>query len=269
VKILERLDRRVLGAVRFVDVTTRLPVHAPLNVRAGVVEIEDTPRGYRMTGGVPIRSTPRGYYVLERAPGLEDFEAALAKDAFAAPPDEPAVGAVAVTLTVVDDRERRYLPRRWTVRLPRDTDRDSSESLFQAVEVAMFPSPAARTSPGWAVLRASLVDNATSAPLPGALLLVRRASDGTTLGRGLSDDRGEALVSIAGIPVTTWGEGAGPVLATRVDATLAVAANPGAPKPPDPDDLEGRLDGFRAQPDTIALGSGVDQAISIRVAPAP
>jgi hypothetical protein len=245
--IVERVDRRVLGAVRFVDVTTGLPVDVPLDVRSS---------------GVSIRATPRGYYVIARAPGLDAHETA-----FAAPPNEPAAGAVAVELTVTDRRVRRFLARRCTVRLPRATDRASSASLFRAVDVTLFPSPAARTSPGWAVVRASLVDDATGAPVAGALVLVRRASDDEPLGRGLSDERGETLVGVAGIPVTTWGDDAGPVLATRVDATLAVAADRGSPAPPDPDDLEARLDDLLVHRGDIALGSGVEQTITIRCAP--
>ena len=263
--IVERVERRVLCAVRFVDVTTGLPVDVPLEVRTGDdVALRRTLRGYHVTGGAPIRATPRGYYVLRTVRGLEPHE-----DAFAAPPDTPAVDTVPITLTVVDGRVQRYLPRRRTVRLPRATDRDSAGSLFRPVEVRLFPSPAARTSAGWAVVRASLVDDATSVPIAGALVVVRRESDNELLGRGLSDDRGEALVAVAGIPVTTWGDGAGPVLATHVDVRIEVMVDPGASQPPDPDDLETRIASLVVVPDRLALGSGVDQSLTIRCAPRP
>jgi hypothetical protein len=247
--ILERVDRRVLGAVRFVDVTTGLPVDAPLVVRAA---------------GVGTLRTPRGYYVITRAPGLGAHEGA-----FDAPPATPALASVAVELTVTDRAERRYLPRRSTVRFPLDPDRKSADSLFHAVDVALFPSPAARTSPGWAVIRASVVDEATGEPVAGALLLARPPGDAgeTALGRGLSDDRGEALLAVAGIPITTWGDGTGPVLATHVEATLEVAADRTALAPPDPDDIEARLDDLRVHSRDISLGSGVEQTLTIRCAP--
>jgi hypothetical protein len=272
VTILDRVDRRVLGAVRFVDVTTGLPVDVPLDVRTGEVTLRTTSRGYHVTGGERIGATPRGYYVIERAPELEDDEDDTEdeedkedKDVFAVPPDEP---SVAVTLTVVDDRVRRYLPRRCKVRLPRVARREPPDSVFHAVEVALFPSPASRTSPGWAVVRASLVyDTDRAPPVPRALLLVRRASDNALLGRGLSDDRGQALVAVAGIPVTLWGDGTGPVLATRVDATLAVAVNANASTPPDPDEIEAALDEFLVHSGPVSLGSGVEQTITIRCPP--
>jgi hypothetical protein len=268
VKILERVDRRVLGAVRFVDVTTGLPVDVPLDVRTGEVTVRPTLRGYHVTGGERIGATARGYHVVERAPELEDDEDdeenKEEKDVFAVPPDEP---PVAVRLTVVDDRVRRYLPRRCTVKLPRAVNRQASNSVFRAVEVPLFPSPAARTWPGWAVIRASLVqDKQGDPPVPRALVLVRRASDNAPLGRGLSNERGQALVGIAGIPVTMWGDGTGPVLATRIDAALDVAADASAPTPPDPDELEARLADILVYSGNISLGSGVDQAITIRCA---
>ena len=70
------------------------------------------------------------------------------------------------------------------------------------------------------MIRASVTAQATGQPLSGALLRVERTSDATYLAGGISDSRGEALVAIPGIPVTTWEEGSGPVLTNEVGATL-------------------------------------------------
>ena len=90
------------------------------------------------------------------------------------------------------------------------------------------------------MVRASVDARSTGAALPGALIRVVRSADSTPLGRGVSDERGEALVAIPGIPVTTWDSGSGSVLAAEIDVTLHVVYDQAVVGPPDPDDLEAR-----------------------------
>ena len=80
--VIDRLDRRVLGAVRFIDATTRRWVTSPLAVAAP-----------KMT----LLHTRSGAYVVTAAAGLEAHI-----DAFTAPPDQPALGFVTTAITVVD-----------------------------------------------------------------------------------------------------------------------------------------------------------------------
>jgi hypothetical protein len=233
----ETVDRRVLAALRFRDAVTGATVAGPLDVRA--------------PGARWIRNR-RGWWVLASVPGLEAHTTA-----FAAPPATPKVGSVPLTVRVADPAGR-YLPRVASVALPRDPDPAKAakpESLFQPVEVDLFPSPAGPVSPNWAVLRVSAPD------APGALVrVVRKAAPDTVLGRGMTDARGEALVAVAGIPVTTWEEGQGSVLATEVEARVDLLWQAGA-GPPDPDAL-GRIK-KAVKTATVKLASGRDAVLRI------
>lgn len=221
----EAVDRRVLGALRPIDALTGVQIAAPLVVSAP---------------GVRLTRNRSGRYVLLAAPGLE-----VHTTAFASPPPSPANGSVAIEVTVADPAGR-FLTRRATVRLPRDPSPAAvtqPDSLFALVDVAMYPAPAARTAAGWAVIRATVTGTSGGSPprpLAGALIRVVRASDAARLAAGLSDARGEALVAVPGIPITTWDAGPGPVLATETDVTLETIFDPAAPAIPDPDDLEAR-----------------------------
>ena len=233
------LDRRVLAALRFRDAVTGATVAGPLDVRA--------------PGARWVRNR-RGWWVLSRVPGLEAHTMA-----FLAPPAAPALGSVPLVVRVADPAGR-YLPRVAALALPRDPDPARAakpESLFQPVEVDLFPSPAAPVSPNWAVLRVSA--SGADGPLGGALLrVVRKASPTTVLGRGMTDARGEALVAVAGIPVTTWEEGQGSVLATEVEARVDLFWQAGA-GPPDPDAL-GRIK-KATKTATVKLASGRDAVL--------
>jgi hypothetical protein len=234
--ILEHVDRRVLGAVRFVDAATRVPVPEPLVVTA--------PR-------VRLRRNRSGWYVITAAPGLEPH-----LDAFLAPPATPPVGAIAVTLSVRDPGGR-YLPRVHTLRLPRDPDPTSpaATSLFHPVDVTLFAAPATRPPVGWAVVRASVATAATGAAIAGALIRVVRTTEGRHLASGLTDERGEAIVSVPGIPITTSEDDAGPVVATEIEVTLEVIVDPAVARAADPDDLEARRAALTVATVTAMLAS--------------
>jgi len=241
--ILEHVDRRVLGAISFLDATTRLPITSPLEVEAS---------------GVRLVCNRRGLYVVMSAVGLRGYT-----EAFQEQPMPPAAGAVAlesvpIELTVRDPRFE-YMPRRSTIRLPRDPDPANAhqgDSLFRPAEVSLFPSPAASVAPGWAVIRATVKEKGTNRLLPWSLLRVM--SNGgipRRLALGIADNRGEALVVVPGIPITTFGETEGPVVAKEIDATLEVVFDakvkkidgpsqagddPNKGYVPDPDQLETR-----------------------------
>jgi hypothetical protein len=243
----ELCERRVLGAVRFVDAATRSRILEPLRVRAA---------------GVRFVRNQSGHYVIFAAPGLE----AHARS-FGAPPAEPALASVPVALEVADPAAR-YVTRRSVIRLPRDPDPAHSNepgSLFGAIEVTLFPSPSARTRPGWAVVRGSVVEAGTDRPLGGALLRVVRVSDSTLLARGMSDARGEALVAVPGIPVITFGEGAA-VTETTVDVALSAVFDPAAGAVADPDDLEARRAALPTRSFNGRLSSGRLLAATFAVA---
>ena len=252
---LEHVDRRILGAVRFIDATTRLQVPAPLIVKAE---------------GVTWIRNRQGQYVISGTPNLQSHVRS-----FRQPPTTPPLDSESVELEVFDP-SGQFLPRRHTIRLPRDPDPQNAHvegSLFHVTDVPVFPSPAAKTAPGWAVIRATVVEEGMAeARLPGALIRVLRTDDSQLLARGLSEwrgrTRGEAMVAVPGIPITTWGEGNGdnagdddgPVVVHEIQATLQVIVdpqfNPEDGDIPDPDDLEARRNELPSSSVNVQLASG-------------
>jgi hypothetical protein len=255
---LEAVERRVLGAVRFLDATTRLAVRSPLTVAGD---------------GLRLACNRQGLYVLLHAPGLEAHTAS-----FPAPPAQPAVGSVRVELAV-SDPEGRYLPRRLALDLPRDPDPEHAEqegSLFRPVDALLYPAPAAAVAPGWAVVRATVVRAGSGEPLAGVLLRVVRKPDGEVLARALSEwrgrVRGEALVAVPGVPITTWGEGEPdePVLVNEVPVSLEAYFDPdfdpAAGQAPDPDRLEIVRAGLPSAKADLKLASGRTEKTTLTVA---
>lgn len=203
---MEWMDRRVLGALRFVDGNTGAVLRDPL-----VVSLP----------GARVQRNRSGSWVITAAAGLADHDAA-----FDAPPPLPPVGSVSLVVTA-SDPGGRYLPRRAALALPRDAAPGNAAlpaSLFRPVDIALWPSPAAPTGTNWAVLRVSVLEQATGDALGGALLRITR--DGATLARGLSDWRGEALVAVPGLPITTWSGAPGVGVVLEITATLDAVFDP-------------------------------------------
>lgn len=256
----DSLDMRVLGAIRFVDAIVGTPILDPL-----VVTADD---------GVRIIRNRSGLYVIAEAPGAAVYTATVRLPEPPAPPLPPPVASVTVTLSVVDPTGR-YLPRRATIAVPRDPDPANAAqatSLFQALDRALFPSPTARAREGWATLRISVKRTGTDIGLPFAYLRVRRTSNDTLLARGMADERGEALVGVPGIPVTTWSSGSGGAVTTSsLDARLvayfdAAAFDPATATYPDPDQLDASFATLPHSADVdLALTSGHEVTCRIDV----
>ena len=203
---LENVDRRVLGALRLVDGNTGAVLRQPLLLSLP---------------GARVQRNRSGLWVLSDLPALAEHEAA-----FDVPPPLPAVGSVRLT-AVISDPSGRYLPRRATLVLPRDPTPAHAGlpgSLFSPIDIVLWPSPAAPTGANWAVLRISVVEPASGDALGGVLLRIIRV--GATLAQGLSDWRGEALVAVPGVPVTTWSDEPGVVVALEINATLDAVFDP-------------------------------------------
>jgi hypothetical protein len=257
---LERVETRVLGAVRCIDAVTRMQI--------------DTPLQLQLTGGT-LKRNRSGLYVVVRADALAAHEAA-----FALPPAAPALGSVRLPLSV-QDALGRYLPRRTTLALPRDPVAGQPDDLFTPVELALYPSAAAPTGANWSLLRASLHAQPSGDALGGALLLVR--AEGRVLARGLTDWRGEALVPVPGVPVTTWSDDPDAVVVSELAAELqwvfdpdaglrtplaAVQAGhaPAALPLVDPDLLESRAATLPGATQAVALAAGRSQSLSLVLA---
>ena len=265
---LERVESRVLGALRCIDATTRSPVETPLQLTL--------PQGR-------LQRNRSGLYVIVQAPGLEAHEAE-----FDAPPPAPAVGSVAL-VAPVSDPGGRYLPRSVAFTLPRDpapANAASPGSLFRAIDVPMFPASAAPVGGNWALLRVSVTTpgSGDAAFALGGVLL-RVLQDGEPLARGLSDARGEALVAVPGVPVTTWSDMPGAVVVGEINVQLeATAETASVQRTPmadvaagrapasaavDPDRLEAGGAGFVRVSMPLALAAGRSQTVSVALALPP
>lgn len=260
---LESLDRRVLGALRFVDGNTGAVLRDPLLLSLP---------------GARVQRNRGGLWVVSAVPALAGHEAA-----FESPPPLPALGSLSLTAQV-SDPSGHYLPRRATLALPRDAAPANAGlpgSLFRPVDIALWPSPAAATGANWAVLRITVLETASGDALGGVLLRVMR--DGATLAQGLSDWRGEALVAVPGVPVTTWSNEPGAVVALEINATLDAVFDPatGSRTPitqvragtapvvlptVDPDDLQARRAGLPGASLPVSLAAARTAALSVSIA---
>lgn len=202
---LERFEWRVLAALRPIDATTGATIEAPLRLQGE---------------GARIVRNRSGFHVVHEWTRL----AAHATE-FLQPPASPAIGSETLMIRI-DDPSGRYLPRLATLSLPRNPDGDAPDSIFSALDIPLYPAPRAALGTNWCALRVSVSAQPGGDVLGGALLRV--IAGGQVLARGLSDWRGEALVAVAGVPVTTWSADADAVVATHVDAVLEVCHDPAA-----------------------------------------
>ncbi|MBU4295148.1 MAG: hypothetical protein KJ862_04575 [Proteobacteria bacterium] len=225
VNVIEFIDRRVLGAVRFVDRATGYVLKRPLHVSADSVNF--------------IRNRSF-HYVIASAPGLESHT-----HAFEQPPEEPPLNTLPVIIRV-EDPLKQYLPRIVDMLLPRDPDPDNAannDSLFKALNVNLYPAGTAPVRANWSTVRGSITRN--DEPIRGALLRVVRRADDEVLASGISDERGEALVIIPGVPITQFadedddnGNDDQPVIVTDLPVRLEISFDAGVPWPSNPDTLE-------------------------------
>jgi hypothetical protein len=264
-KILMRvpdiIDRRVLGALRLVDHTTTALIRRPLQVTSDRVCF------------IRNRSS---FYVVSSAPGLASH-----LTEFESVPSQPAVGSVQISVNIAD-RQRTYLPRLMTIELPRNPDpavSDQAGSLFQPVDVPMYRASNAFTNVNWSVIRGSvfrLDDQSNRRPIRGALLRVIRTDDDVVLARGLSDTRGELIVTVAGIPITNFSNGdededstpSGPVITSETPVRLEMIVDSALPWPVNPDVLEANIATMlrnQDQPTLLTLKTGQTATIAIEV----
>lgn len=269
IRELERIDTRVLGALRCIDAATRVQVATPLDVRIA---------------GATVRRNRSGLYVIVRAEA--PLTLAAHEAAFDNAPGTPTVGDVTLSVTV-SDPAGHYLPRRASLALPRDpqpANAASPESLFRPVELPLYPSAIAPTGMNWSVLRLSVHETGSLDALGGALLLAR--AGGNVLARALTDWRGEALLPVPGVPVTTWSDDPDEVVVTELAArvewcfdpapgaagTRTPAAQVRAGRAPavlplvDPDDLESRAAALPNATLDVALAAGRSQSFSLPLA---
>jgi hypothetical protein len=227
-KVLEHIDSRILGALRCVDHATEATIRTPLKVVADNVRF--------------IRNLS-SYYVISHAPGLEEHITE-----FEAPPMIPPLDSIEITVSV-EDPGGTYLPRTDTITVPRDPDPEATHSVFQPVDVILYRTSNASVQVNWSIVRGSvfqLDEESARISIRGALLRVIRTEDDAVLARGLSDTRGEFLITVPGIPITSFANGeddgeetpSGPVVTSETPVCLEVIVDPALPWPVNPDELE-------------------------------
>jgi hypothetical protein len=205
----ERLDSRVLGAVRWLDAVTEQPITHALTVTAGDLRF--------------VRNLS-GLSVIVAAKGLEAYEACLDLDTL---PPEQEVDDLSLDFTAaVTDPTGRYLPRRFDLKLPRvaqpprlPNGQRPASSLFDPVPIALLPGPLAPVAAGWAQVRVT-ARTAEDKPLKHLYLRVVATADDAVLGRGMTDERGEGLVIVPGLKLFAPGNTPAEVTTSETDVRL-------------------------------------------------
>jgi hypothetical protein len=235
----DRVDRRVLGAIRFVDATTRQPVTAIAKVEARFAMFPGIPVPVPVPDrSIQIRQNRRGWFVIFRAPF---FDAYIATFDSPQPPAE--LGGAQLGLRVdVSDAGPYYLPRQFQVDLPRSLDPAADGNVFDPLDVRLFRAPSSPLLDGWAVVRVSIARTGAGPRQGLGGVLVRafvpqHAADAQPLGVGMTDWRrtvaGEAVVPIV-IPRFRAGDGnGGGVIQTTQDIELEVTRDPQFPRTAD------------------------------------
>ena len=271
--LLENSDRRILAALRCSDAITGAPIRRGIRIEAD--------------GAQFIRNL-KGDRILTHAPGFEAYQNSFYLQDLPAPPPPQQI-----QLSIFDS-SGRYLPRRYALTLPRNPDTDAAslaapDSLFSPADIPLYPSGLMPISPGWATLRATILNSATGQRLPWALIRVE-VNGSQTLSQ--ADYRGEALIAVPGLPITTWSTNNGspdnpaPVTTREFEATFTIFFDPTVnplnvdtdflsmndPNDgylPDPDDLNsdrpGLLTGQLTRP--LASGTEISRTLSFSLTP--
>jgi hypothetical protein len=248
--IVEDIDLRVWAALRPVEAVTRRPVDALL----------------RVSGDGQVWKRNRiGLFVLHElhlpAPRREQF--AAYERAFAAP---TAVAPPVEIAATIEDPRGVLLPRRVQIALPRSGTAAAGvlPPLFEPVDVPLYPAPHAPLAAPWAVVRVHV--SRAGQPAAGCALTVHEPGDETrVLGRGQSDERGEGVVAVAGVPAFIPSGGPEAFVRERTAGVTAVFET-GAVAPPDTDRLAAASGaGFARATVAIVIASGrvTSQAIDL------
>ncbi len=242
--VLETVDRRALGAFICVDAITGLSVVQAIPVSAGPWTVK------------PNRS---GVYVIFDGPG---FDALTGQ--FIPTGTWPAAVSFEVTLT---DANRRYLPRRASVKAPM-----AAPTIGR---VTLYPLPSSAVGPNWSTIHASVTRQGTTpaAGLPWAVLQVVRQSDKAVLATGQSDANGEALLAVVGLTMQAGTSASGPVTVSTVPVTVTAYFDPTVLTQPqgwiaNPDDILSNLTNatLKSTSQTVQMGPGMELSLSFAIA---
>ena len=199
------LDRRALALIELIDPIGRSVL------------------GQALMSGAGLRTVAKGggRSAVVAAQGFAAHEAA-----FAAPPNNPAVGQVDYRIDILP-ADRGLAPRSVTLKLPRDPDpanRANEASLFSPIRVALLPSPQCPIPATAAAVRITVRKKGDGRRVAGAL--VRVVTSGNKFqAMALTDAIGEALVIVPEFPLTHTGPGGQIDSALGAKATVVAAPN--------------------------------------------
>mgnify|MGYP006196693431 CR=1 FL=1 len=212
-RVIESVDRRILGAFQLVDAVTGIPIDVPAAVEAQHMVVAGQPGDVRLPQrAVRILRNRGGRYVVLAAPFFDTYAATFDNPPV---PEQAAAGPLGLRIAVTDPGNH-HLPRDFRLNLPRSLDPSRPDSVFEPLPVPLFRAPGAPAQDGWAVLRVRVTRAGTNppVPLPGVLIAVfrrPRGGDDEPLGLGMTEwrgaVRGEALVALSGL--TRFRPGAG------------------------------------------------------------
>jgi hypothetical protein len=205
----ERVDSRVLGAVRWVDAVTERAIPLPLAVSAPDLHF--------------VRNLS-GLSVIVSATGLDTYEHYF--DLSTMPAEERVADLSREFSASVSDPTGCYLPRAFKIKLPRltnpprqpDGSRPAS-SIFDPIDISLLPASMTRVASGWAQVRVSARSTAAH-PLKNLYLRLVATSGDKVLGRGMTDARGEGLVIVPGLKLFAPGETDDEVTTSETEARL-------------------------------------------------
>lgn len=193
----------------------------------------DDARSQRITDGLRVRVAPLAGTA--QRPALE----AVAGPGGIHALHRPLPAGAASAVVRITDRAARYLPTRLRTALPLPAEGLNTAPCL-AGDVPLFLQPSQPAPAGMATVRAALWNATADAPAAFALLLLRDATTGRLLGRGLADKRGQLLAAVSpGEPIDADGTSSPPLpqpasqrsWSLRVelcfDPTLARHADPG------------------------------------------
>jgi hypothetical protein len=254
----EFVDRRVLGGFQCVDAVTSESIADPLKVMSDVLTLR------------PNRS---GVFAVWDAPGLRDYTAFDPLLPWPRP----------VTFEIgIQDPGGRYLPRRVKIDVPQPlpvaptpptapfTASSSNAIAYGPRLVTLYPGPSAPVALTWAVVRASVMSNASPPQrLPWAVLQVLNGP--AVLATGVADQNGEALLAIAGLGLQVSSSPGGPVTEVTTSATVQAWFDPANPNPaanwvPNPDDILTNMSGpWKTGSSAIQIGPGQTVRVPVTV----
>jgi hypothetical protein len=203
-RVVENVDRRVLGAFQLVDAVTHLPVRtaAKVEVRSAALVGAGAPVNVPLhERSLVIQQNRSGFHTIIAAPFFEEYSTAF--DDAVDPPETPPGTQLRLRLAIIEAGPQ-YLPQEFAFDLPRPRDRGVPDNVFVPMAVEIFRAPGAPVLGGWSALRVRVMQVGTGEPLPGVLVRVFRSprvDADRPIGSGVTDWRerlrGEALVAVA------------------------------------------------------------------------